>query len=253
MAKVHELLAVDSNLKGQANKNRLDLQNTFDKKKQHFGEKLITVTALTEGALPETREQSAIQTTVRKEMAWISGFLSKAIDASFAIDIANTYAKADIVLEDETTLVKDVPATALLQLEKRVKELHELVGTIPTLDPTKGFKLDPAREAGIFVAREVVKDKTEKVEEFPIIVPATKEFPAQVAKVNRDVKIGIIRELEWSSLITPAMKADLLDRVEILLRAVTKARSRANDADIDVKLNKIGKKLLDYVFEPLNA
>ena len=38
------------------------------------------------------------------------------------------------------------------------------------------------------------------------------------------------------------------DRVEILMRAVKKARSRANDQEIDVRQNKIGKTLLDYVF-----
>lgn len=251
MAKIHELLAVDKNLKGQATKNRLDLQNTFEKKRTHFSEKLITFTPIEEGASPETTEQLAIQTTVAQEIAWISGFLAKAIDSSYAIDLANVEAKGDIVLEDGSTLISGVPATALLQLEKRMKEVHDLVKVIPTLDPSKGFKTAPDREKGIFAARDVFKDRTQKKDVYITITPATDKFPAQVAKETNDIKVGTIREQEWSSLITPATKADLLTRTEELIRAIEKARSRANNTEIDAKANKIGGELLDYIFQPL--
>jgi len=251
MAKLHELLAVDANLKGQAQKCRTELQSTLEKKRHLFAEKLVTFTPLAEGAPAETREQSDIQTTVKKEVAWLTNILVKAIDASFAIDIANTSAKADIVLEGGDVLAKDVPATALLQLEKRVKEFSEFIHTIPTLDPAKGFEEDSSREPGIYKAREVLKSSTQKVQEPLTLAPATDKHPAQVQLVTKDVKVGTIQELEWSSLITPALKAELLERSEALFRAVTQARSRANDTDIDTKSNKIGKMLLEYVFSPL--
>ena len=49
-------------------------------------------------------------------------------------------------------------------------------------------------------------------------------------------------------MITVAAKGDMLDRVEELLRAVKTARAKANEIDLDVKTNKIGDRLLDYVF-----
>jgi hypothetical protein len=251
MSKLHELLAVDANLKGQAQKCRTELQSTLEKKRHLFAQKLVTFTPLAEGAPAETREQSDIQTTVKKEVEWLSNIIKKAVDASYAIDIANTTAKADVVLEDGTTLLKDVPATALLQLEKRVKEISEFIHTIPTLDPAKGFEPDTSREAGIYKAREVLKSSTQKVQEPLTLSPATKEHPAQVQLVTKDVKVGTIQELEWSSLITPALKADLLERSEALFRAITQARSRANDIEVDAKSHKIGKVLLGYVFTPL--
>lgn len=251
MAKLHELLAVDANLKGQAQKCRTELQSTLEKKRHLFAQKLVTFTPLAEGAPAETREQSDIQTTVKKEVEWLSNIIKKAVDASYAIDVANTTAKADVVLEDGTALLKDVPATALLQLEKRVKEISEFIHTIPTLDPAKGFEQDPSRETGIYKAREVLKSSTQKVQEPLTLSPATKEHPAQVQLVTKDVKVGTIQELEWSSLITPALKADLLERSEALYRAITQARSRANDIDVDAKSHKIAKKLLEYVFSPL--
>ena len=252
MSKLHELLAVDANLKGQAQKCRTELQSTLEKKRHLFAQKLVTFTPLAEGAPAETREQSDIQTTVKKEVEWLSNIIKKSVDASYAIDIANTTAKADVILEDGTTLLKDVPATALLQLEKRVKEISEFIHTIPTLDPAKGFEPDTSREAGIYKAREVLKSSTQKVQEPLTLSPATKEHPAQVQLVTKDVKVGTIQELEWSSLITPALKADLLERSEALFRAITQARSRANDIEVDAKSHKIAKKLLEYVFSPLS-
>lgn len=252
MSKLHELLATAGSLAGQAQATRTELMGTFNNKRVLFQQKLITFTPLEETGKVETREQSDIQSSVHDEIEWISKIMAKAIDAAYAIDIANTTAVADVTLEDSTTLLSGVPATALLQLEKRIKEVQELIKTIPTLDPAKGFKLDPATGQHVFAAREVLKDSTKKVEEFVVIVQPTKEHPAQTAKVTKDIKVGTIREQEWSSLITPAKKAELLERCEALYRAVTQARSRANETVIDQKEHKIAAKLLGYVFQPLN-
>lgn len=252
MAKLHELLATDSSTKGQAQKTRTDLQHSFEKRRHLFSEKLVTHKYESDRA-DEIKDQSTIQSTILKEVDWITNIITKAIDVSFAIDIANTHANADIVLEDGSILAKEVPATALLQLEKRLREVNEFVKAIPTLDPAKGFERDTTREPGVYKAREVVKPRTEKVEEWIIVVPVTPQHPAQTQKITKDVRIGTIQELEWSSLITPAVKAEILERGESLLRAVSQARSRANDQDLDTKAHKIGKSLLDYVFQPLHA
>ena len=251
MSKLHELLAVEGNLESQAQKCRSELAATFEKKRHHFGEKRVTFTANSEGAQPVTEEQSDIQTTVAKEIALISGIIAKSIDASHHIDVANCTAKADVVTENGETILQNVPATALLQLEKRLKEVHELVAAIPTLDPAKGFKQDEHREPGIFKAREISKTRTKKTVRPMVLYEATKEHPAQVKEVTEDLPIGVILEQEWSSLVTPAIKADILDRCDILVRAVRRARARANELEIDVKSNQIGKNLLDFIFRPL--
>ena len=247
MAKLHELLAVAKSITGQATHKRTELMATFDKKRHLFSKKLITFKPIAEGAPDEIREQSDIQSTVRDELDWIKTAMVKAIDAGYAIDKANTEAVADIVLEDGTSLATGIPATALLQLEHRIKELAELLKVVPTLDPAKGFKLDPETGAGVYKAIDVHKVSTKKVEDFVTTVAATVQHPAQVVKVTKDEKVGTILEQEWSSLITPAEKADLLDRCENLLRSVTAARSRANDAQLEQSTNKIGDKLLSYV------
>jgi hypothetical protein len=64
--------------------------------------------------------------------------------------------------------------------------------------------------------------------------------------------VGTILEQEWSSLITPAKKAELMDRSEQLIRAVQKARSRANEQTIeDPKGTAVGAAIYGWLFKPL--
>ena len=249
MSKLHELLAVEGNLETQAVKVRNDLINTFEKKRHLFEEKRVVFQPNTEGAPAVTESQSDIQSTVEKELGWIGGHIAKALDASYQVAEANTVARGDVVLEEEgePVLLKGLPATALLELEKRVGEIHQLLNAIPTLDPAKGFKQDAQRGEGIYLAREVVKERTKKATKVIVKYEATKEHPAQTEMVTVDAPVGNIREQEWSALMTPADKAALIERVEILLRAVKRGRSRANDQEVD-QSKKIGRVLLDYVF-----
>lgn len=248
MTKLHELLAVDSNMKKQADSTRSDLMNTFDKKKHHFTQKLVTFEPVEDGAPPVTEEQLDLQTTVKKELVWISDHITRSLDVSYQVAIANTTAKADVVLEGGETLLKAVPATSLLELEKRVNEVRELVAAIPTLDPAKGFSLDKDRGADIFVARDSIRVRTKKIQEPLVLAPATDKHPAQVQLVSKDVASGNVKTQEWSGMLTTADKGDMLDRVEALARAIKKARARANETEIDPSANKIGKALLAYVF-----
>lgn len=248
--KLHELLAVETSLENQSNKVRAELAATFEKKRHLFEEKRVTFTPLKEGLAPSTESQSDIQSNIRKEFDWIQPFIVKALDASYQVAEANTVARADIVLEDETVIATGVPATALLELEKRVAEIQALVTATPTLDPAKGFQLDDQRAGGIYKAREVNKPRTAKVKDVVVLYPATEQHPAQVQLLDKDVQTGTIQEQEWSGLITPATKAELIARVETLARAVRSARSRANTVEVDTT-KKIGSKLLAYVFAPL--
>ena len=251
MPKMHELLAVSDDLKGQATKTRSDLQSTFTNKPHLFRKKVVTFQPNEEGKSAQTVEQSDIQTTLKKELDWVANFLAKSVDSGYQIDKGNTEAKADLVVEGSTINIKDVPATFLLQLEKHLLSVRELASTIPTLDPAQGFQADTAAGKGYWKAREVVKDKTKKDKKILRLAVATDKHPEQVQVYDADVVIGTLQEQEWSTLTTPAIKSEILARVDSLIQAVKKARSRANSMDLDVTGLRIGKQLLDYVLEPL--
>src|ERR1700679_56315 len=197
MAKLHELLAVKSNVENQSKKVASDLKNTFEKKRHLFEQKLVTFKSNEENVPAVTEAQSDIQTTVNKELTWISDILVRSIDVGHQIDVANTLAKADIMTENGDVIAKDVPATSLLQLEKELKEFRDLVMTVPTLDPAKGFTQDTNREAGIFQARDVTKTRTKKSARPIVLAQATKEHPAQVQLISEDIPTGTIQEQEW--------------------------------------------------------
>jgi hypothetical protein len=247
MGKLHELLAAAGTAKGQAEKCRADLLVTFDKKRHLFGEKRVTFTSFEENKPPVTEEQSDLQSTIRKEVRWLADIWVRSIDAAYQIAESNMGARADVTLDDGTVLFEKLPATALLELEKRASEIHAFITAIPTLDPAKGFRPDADRGEGIYRAREVQKTRTRKVAKPIVLAPATKEHPAQTQLISVDEPVGTISELEWSGLITPAEKADMLDRAEELRRVLKKARSKANEAE--AVAGTVGKRLFDYVFK----
>lgn len=250
MAKLHELLAVEGQLKGQAQATRTELAATFSKKRHLFEEKIVTFHPNTEGAPTVTEQQSDLQSKVRDELSWIADIWSKAIDVSFMVAEANTHAVSDVVLESGAVLLRDVPATALLELEKRGAEIRELIMAIPTLDPAKGFTLDDDRGANVYRAREVAKTRTKKEAKVVVLYPATTEHPAQVQMISEDVPVGRIVEREWSGLITPAEKGRLIERAEEFARAVKTARQRANEAvvAVDSQNDEVGKAIFGFVF-----
>jgi hypothetical protein len=248
MAKLHEALAVDGNLKWQADKVRTEQANAFEKKRHLYAKKIVTFKSNAEGGQTVTEEQSDLQSTIRTDLTWLKGLLSPSLDVQFQIAKANTLAKSDVILDGQTApLLKDVPATALLELEKRVTEIHTLVQHIPTLDPAKGFTPDPDQGKGVYKAREVVKDRTKKIQRPLTLAKATDKHPEQVQLITEDVVVGQIHEQEWSGLLTTAEKADMLERAEALKRAIKTARARANDQPVDTAV-KVGDTLLSYVF-----
>jgi hypothetical protein len=248
MPKLHELLAAESNIKTQATKLLGDLTKTFADKRHLFGKKVVTFIPNSENATAITEEQSELQTTVPQELAWLAPTLAKALDAAHQIAESNMAAKADVTLDDGTKILSGVPATSLLELEKKMTELHGFITAIPTLDPAKGFTLDPQTGENVFKARETVKTRTKKITRPLILHPPTEHHPAQVQAINEDVPVGEIREQEWSGLITPAQKAAMLGRVDELRRALKTARARANDTN--AATTKIGSALLNFVFQP---
>lgn len=249
MRKLHELLGSQSQIVTQATKVRNDLQTTFEKRSHLFGEKISRFQPNEEGAQAVIESQSSLQSSIAKELRWLRDLASKALDSEASIDVGNTKANADVRLDDGTVLLTSVPATQLLQLDKRLGEIQQFVSTIPTLDPAKGFTLDVQRGEGVYVAREVQKRRTRKDQVPLVLLAPTQHHPGSAVQITKDVEIGTIVEQEWSSLITPATKALMLERVEELRRAVKQARARAND--IEVADVQIGAKLLDYVFQPV--
>lgn len=248
--KLPELLAVETTLHGQAETTRTDLIKTFTSKRHLFESRNVVFSPFVETAELPTREEEhgTLNSTIARELTWITPILTKAIDVGLAVDRTNQSAQADLTLEDGSVLLKNVPTTALLGLGHRASEIASLIEAIPTLDPAKGFEPDPDMGTDVMKARPIVRTRTEKKSNIPLTISAaTDKFPAQVTLVSEDIKVGTVTTTEWSGLITSAAKAEMLSRIEELKRAIKQARQRANDREAD-QSSLVGQRLCDFVF-----
>ena len=248
MAKLHEVLAVESGLQTAAKKINEETVRTFGKKDEHFVETVKTISHFAEEDQKlNTDESKSMVTTVFDKLLYTAGPNIKAFDAYLQKEATNQKAVADLVV-GETTLATAVPATVLLGLETKLAELRVVYENIPTLapGPTWVVDTDKRKEGGVYKsAQPDVTFRTRKTVKPIIMAPATEQHPAQVQAIQEDVPVAKITTQHWSGMITSAQKSDLLGRIDALLRAVKRARQRANMTDVENR--KIGKVLFDWL------
>lgn len=243
MGKLHEVLAVEGGLKSTADKILNEAHHTFVNKRGHFQAQARTYEKVEEDSLDYPGEIKPMETTVQDKLDYVLGHFKKALDATYQKEQANTEARASIKVGDKV-IAKDVPATFLLNMEGRFKELRALYLAIPTLDPGRDWKKDET-QTNIYKSDPVQTYKTEKVVKPLLLAPATKEHPAQVDKISMDKTVGKWNTVNWSGAIPNSDKSKMLGKVDTLLRAIKKARMRANDQEL--KDVKIGSALVKFI------
>lgn len=246
--KLHELLAVEADLDATAKKVMEEAKNTFVKKVDHFLGAHKGLHMFDEQRSQEeagAQEHKALVTTVGKKLAYIRQPIVRLWDAVLQKDATNQDARADLVVDGEV-IASDLPATWLLGMEQRLRGLRAVYEAVPTHAPGIEWVPDSDRGEGIFkAAHPETKDKTEKVVRADVVVPPTDHHPAQVREHAENVKVGVFTIERWCGTISPAKKSEYLERIDRLIRAVKKARVRANNAE--VRKLTVAKKLFDYV------
>jgi hypothetical protein len=236
VSKIHELLPVEQDKSAIANSLLEEAVNTFAKKPDHFQGQVRTVVMYADDRQAEnTTDVKEVVETVVGKLDHVWDALLPAIDVQAAKENSNTsaQARADVIV-DGTTVLEDVPAIALLALEKRINQIKNLYAAIPTLDPAYAWEEDES--AGLLGQMKTKHpqegQKTEKVHDFKILVPATDKHPAQVTEYNIDKNVAKITTERTSGMVSPATKARWLKNIADLGTAVKEARQRANMADV---------------------
>jgi len=249
-AKLHELLAVESDLKGEFDKISTEATVTFAKKTDHFRGHVRTLEMRDEERQFEEAasfEKKDVATTVGKKLAYAAKPAARYFDALLQKEATNQTATADLTV-DGVVLAEGLPATFLLALESRLKTVRVYYDAIPTHDPSTSWVADAGQGYGIFKAEvDDIRDKAEKKTEYITVAQATEQHAAQVAKEVNTLVVGKFTTKKWSGMISPAEKSELLNRVDLLIRATKKARQRANQAEV-VKKN-VGAKLFDFILK----
>lgn len=246
--KLHEVLAVEGDLESQATKVMQEAAVTFEKKANHFLGYSKWLEMFDENRKQEEEggsEQREIVDSVKGKLDHVWKYYSKYVDAVSQKERTNQDARADLVVDGQT-LAEGLPATLLLGLESRLKKMRSVYDSIPTHAPGISWELDVDKGKGIFKASHLItKSKTEKVVRHQVLVEPTEHHPAQIDKWDENVAVGVFKTQHWTSNVSPAQKAEWLEKIDKLLRGVKKARQRANNTEI-VKI-KVGHELKKFI------
>lgn len=241
MGKLHELLAVEPDLAGEAQRLLTQREKLFKEGEVRFKGIFRTYKPLEETGEDFEPEITKLATTVRQELEGCEQVLGAWIDASVQKEVTNTRTKADVVIDGQMIL-QGLPATALLNLEGKLAKFRKLYAAIPTIDPTRVWEWN--KEHGAFVSSGITY-RTQKVMKTHVEYEATPEHPAQVKTFRVDERAGTWTTTEHSGMLAPTDKWALLERLDKLIAAVKQARQRANTADVeDIH---VGKEIFNFI------
>lgn len=256
MAKLHELLAAEKTPTASWNQLYEDTMKKF-KNPAHFFEghskslKMIEETPANLNIEAQNREEKPVTTTVYDTLAYTLDVYAQFEDLQYQKNATNQEAKGTVMLHGQPFL-ENLSVDQLLGLEARLTRLRLLVEAMPTLDATRYWKPADRMGAGIWeVEFPDEATKTEKVVVPVEMAPATKEHPAQVQAVAKDVVVGKFTTVRRSGAATALQKANMLKIVDELSIETKKARMRANETV--VVNNTIAKKITDLLLTTLRG
>jgi len=197
--------------------------------------------------LVQATEIKEVQDTVDSQLDYLNAELARYWDVGLQKEEANQRATADIVIGD-TVIASNVPSIVLLGMEKKLAGLMATYTAIPTLDASKAWYEDPNYDKrGVFRTKhERETQQTRTVKDWKEVSPATKEHKAQIVQDEKTEVIGKYIISEFSGAISSLDKAERIQRLTKLTRAVKSARQRANATPVKTDL-QFGKNLLDYI------
>lgn len=244
---ISQIVAVEKTRKSNANK-ALDEAYKLIQKPDLFNGQARAYTPAQEDGEVFPPESNVVQVKTPELVTHVTEKLASFFDVTAIKDWSNCQAKADIVIDgEENPLLRDVPVTYLLFLEKQLTDLHTFITKIPILDPSQVWHFDD--NVNTFATNPVVTMKTKKVPRNHVLAEATPEHPAQVQVYNEDVPIGTWNTIKMSGALPARTIAEMQERVDALLEAVKKAREQANQTEI-VEV-EVGDTVLNYIFAPV--
>jgi hypothetical protein len=242
MPKLNQIIAIQAGKKSQAKETLTEAYHQLKKPELLSGIARTYQPRDEEGEpLPDERKQ--VQVKVNDLIQKVTAELTEMFDVVATQDWANCQAKANILV-DGKAILENVPVTHLLFLEKQLADLRTFIETLPVLDAAEDWEYKP--EADCFASTPSRTHRTKKVPKNHVKYEATKEHPAQVEMYMEDVWVGTWTTTKFSGAVPAADRKAMLDRVRKLADAVKAAREEANG--LDVKTQKVGERVLGYVF-----
>lgn len=241
MPKLNQIIAVEKSVKSRSFQELTEAHHALQKPTLLSGISRTYRPKDEEGEqLPP--EATKVQIKAEEVVRETASILTRLFDVTAIKDWANCVAKADVVV-DGRTLLKDVPVTYLLFLEKQLVDLYTFVRKLPVLDASETWEFDAS--ADCWATEPVQTVRTKKIPRNHVKAEATEKHPAQVEVYHEDVTVGYWRTLKFSGAMPAKRVNELLDRVEKLQQAVKFAREEANN--VETTEQKIGDAVFQYI------
>lgn len=242
MTKLSQIIAVEKGVKSDATRRVADLHRDVQKQPLLSGISRTYQPRDDEGdKLPP--ESTRVQINAEDVLSQAAGILTRLFDVTLTKDTANCTARADVTVNGEP-LLRDVPVTYLLFLEKQLTDVHTFVAKLPLLDPAEEWV--PDATSGVWKTPPTQTVRNKKIPRNHVLSEATREHPANVQVYMEDVPAGDWTTVRFSGAIPARRQRQLLDRVEELQRAVKYAREEANATEITDR--NAGEAVFNYLF-----
>lgn len=244
MTTLSQIVAVEKGIKSATTRRVTDVYHALKKAPLFSGLSRTYQPRDDEGEqLPP--ERTRVQLHAEELLRDAASALTELMDVVLTKDIANTQATANVEVDGEVILT-GVPVTYLLFMEKQLSDLHSLVQSVPTLDPSEAWTFDEA--TGLYRTEPTGTTRTKKIPRNHVKAEATDKHPAQVELFTEDVVVGYWNKTTFSGAVTPARMRQLVERVEKLHKAVKFAREQANS--IEIRQIKQADRVFDYLLRP---
>lgn len=242
MPKLNQILAIEKGIKTRVYAEFTELHQATQKAALMNGFHKSYQPRDEEGEMYPPESQK-VQHNANEVMERVSSALTELFDITATKDVANCTARADVVVEGRI-LLKDVPATYLLFLEKQLLDLHTFIAKMAELDPGSDWSVDPS--TGLFKTEPTMTQRSKKVQRPIVLYDATEHHPAQTQLITEDLIAGQWVTIKYSGAIPAPRKKQLLARIDRLSNAVKFAREQANAVETTDK--KHGREVFDYLF-----
>ena len=242
MAKLNQIIAVEKGVKSGSLRELTDAHHALQKPALLAGISRTYQPKDEEGEqLPP--ESTRVQVKTEDVLRQTATVLTRLFDVTATKDWANCSAKADVVV-DGRALLRDVPVSYLLFLEKQLVDLHTFVKKLPLLDAAEDWSFEES--ADCWRTDQVRTIRTKKVPRNHVKAEATEKHPAQVEVYYEDIPVGYWSTTKFSGALPARRVHELTERVEKLQAAVKFAREEANGAQAADQ--RVGEAVFGYLF-----
>lgn len=231
MTQLHELVAVEPDLKAKAVKDKEALSSQLSFAQNFVGE-VRTYEPLEEMGESYPDEVTNINYSAKELVDSFCKSYGDWLNVTLEKEVSNASTSANVVVDDEVIFV-GLPSPALLNLESRLIDIRNFYVNLPVLDMTEVWHYDSNNEVWVSEPRKTFKSK--KVLRNHVKAEATKEHPAQVEVYSEDIRVGEWTKIVKSGAITARQKKVILERIDRLYVAVKAARQRANSIEVSPK------------------